>query len=140
MASGKDSYSDEETENLPEELQLLDPSVEREADPGILKVLLETLLLWTTEREGREEMRKRGVYFIVRECHLAVEEEGVREECERLVNILMRDEELEDIESGKGRAGEQRMNVGQGGEMGKEKGSAEEEESDEDDNKVVEIL
>ena len=150
LASGKDNYSDSESESLPEELQLLDPSVEREKDTAILKVLLETLLLWTTEREGREELRQKGVYFVVRELHLGVEDEDVREGAERLVNVLMRDEEgeenvvgrVEEIEAGGGAAREGRMIVGsnveddgEGGGMGKEK-----EESDEDDDKIVEVF
>jgi hypothetical protein len=37
-------------------------------------------------------MRKLQVYPIIRECHAAVEDEGVREACDRFVQILMRDE------------------------------------------------
>lgn len=38
-------------------------------------------------------MRDRGVYLVVRELHLGVEDGGVREGCDRLVQVLMRDEE-----------------------------------------------
>ncbi|KAI4151617.1 MAG: hypothetical protein LQ340_003396 [Diploschistes diacapsis] len=130
LASGADNYSDAEEAQLPDELQLLDASVKREQDVGILRVLLETLLLWTTERRWREELREKGVYYVVRECHLGVVDEVVREDCERLVNVLMRDEEGEEqdrgrraevvgraegIEGGGGPAGEGRMIIGSSG-------------------------
>ena len=62
----------------------------------IVKSHLETLLLLTTTREGREVLRKVKVYPIVRECHLHIEDEEVRDACDRLVQILMRDEEGEE--------------------------------------------
>jgi hypothetical protein len=40
-------------------------------------------------------MRKVGVYPIVRETHLHVEDEDVRDACDRLVQVIMRDEEPE---------------------------------------------
>jgi hypothetical protein len=57
---------------------------------------LETLLLLATTREGRDKMRAINVYPIIRECHLHVDDEGVREACDRLVQLLMRDEEGEE--------------------------------------------
>ena len=128
LASGEDTYSEEETEALPDELQFLDAGVKREVDVGILRVLLETLLLWTTEREGREELRRKGVYYVVRECHLRVEDDEVKESVERLVNVLMRDEagergmgdnvvgRVEEIEEGGGTVSEGRMIMSTSGE------------------------
>ncbi|KAB5511364.1 hypothetical protein GE09DRAFT_1165243 [Coniochaeta sp. 2T2.1] len=45
-------------------------------------------------------MREVKVYPIVRETHLRVDDEGVQEACERLVQILMRDEEDEVARAG----------------------------------------
>jgi len=89
---GTEEYPDEETEAMPDELQLLPPDKVRETDVGILKTHLDTLLLLSTTKEGREALREVSVYPIVRECHLAVEDEGVREACDRVVQVLMRDE------------------------------------------------
>ena len=89
-------------------------------------------------------LRSTGVYFVIRECHLAVEDEGVREGCERLVQVLMRDEEGEEkggevkgmkplgaLDSrGKDRVGEP---------AGRMVTQADLEDSD-DDDKVVEIF
>ena len=122
-----------------------------------MRTHLETLLLLTSTRDGRQEMRSRGVYFVVRELHLGVEDEGVREGCERLVQVLMRDEEGEGEEKERGeekrgmRALGQRGGInGGGGERERDRGGEAgrmvtqadvEEDSDEDeDEKVVEIF
>ncbi|KAF1959814.1 DNA-binding protein-like protein HGH1 [Byssothecium circinans] len=93
---GPEEYSDEDTEGMLDELQLLEPDKERESDVEIMKTHLETLLLLSTTRESRDVLRKVKVYPIVRECHLHVENEDVREACDRVVQILMRKEEGEE--------------------------------------------
>lgn len=60
---------------------------------SIISAHLETLLLLTTTFPGREIMRKTGVYVVVRRLHEEVEDEDVKGLVERLVNVLMRDEE-----------------------------------------------
>jgi hypothetical protein len=60
---------------------------------SIISAHLETLLLLTTTFPGREIMRKSGVYVVIRRLHEEVEDEDVKELVERLVNVLMRDEE-----------------------------------------------
>ncbi|KAH6616794.1 hypothetical protein C7974DRAFT_402455 [Boeremia exigua] len=100
---GSEDYSDEDTDGMLDELQLLEPDKEREPDFEIAKAHLETLLLFTSTREGRDVLRRVKVYPIVRECHLHTEDEGVREACDRVVQILMRDEEGE--ESAEAKAG-----------------------------------
>lgn len=96
LASGADSYKASEEEELPEDLQFLDDSVQREADNLVLCTHLDTLLLLTSARENRDVLRNKGVYYVVRECHLAVENDDVRDACDRLVQVLMRDEEGEE--------------------------------------------
>jgi len=99
---GPEDYSDEDTEGMPEELQLLEPDKEREKDVEIIKIHLETLLLLTTTSEGRNIMRSCKVYPIIRECHLHVDDEGVGEACDRLVQVIMREEEGEGDDKAKG--------------------------------------
>ena len=74
------------------DLQLPPPDKARESDNEIIVTHVETLLLLTSTREGRDKMRESGVYPVIRVLHEAVDSEGVREVCERLVDILMRDE------------------------------------------------
>lgn len=90
---GSEEYSDEDTEGMLDECQLLDPDKEREKLPDIICIHLETLLLLTTTPEGRKKLREVKVYPIVRELHLHVEDSSVREACDRLVQVLARGEE-----------------------------------------------
>ena len=133
---GPDTFTVSESEQLPEELQFLADDKKRDPDLENLKTHLETLLLLTTTRAGREVLRSQGVYLVIRELHQEVEDEGVREGCERLVQVLMRDEE------GEGRVNE--MGVGEEGmAVGEAKGrmvmQREEGDGDEEEE-VVEIF
>lgn len=92
---GPEEYSDDDTEGMMEELQLLPPDKSREPEHDIVLTHLETLLLLTTTREGRDLMREVKVYPIIRELHMHSENEEVREACDRVVQIIMRDEEGE---------------------------------------------
>lgn len=91
--AGPEEFSDEESMSMLPDLQLLPPDKKRDSDNTIITTHLETLLLLTTTREGRDKMRAVQAYPFIRECHLHVEDEGVREACDRLVQVLMRDEE-----------------------------------------------
>ncbi|OAL00448.1 DUF383-domain-containing protein [Phaeosphaeriaceae sp. SRC1lsM3a] len=93
---GPEEYADEDTDGMLDELQLLEPDKERESDVEIMKTHIETLLLLSTTQEARQVLRKVNVYPIIRECHLHVENEDVREACDRVVQILQRREEGEE--------------------------------------------
>ena len=91
------------------ELQYLGAEQVRESNVEILKGLLEAIYLLVTrgdvegarvekKREGKRLVKEAGTYFVIRELHLGVEDEGVREGCERLVDVLM-GEEVEGGES-----------------------------------------
>ena len=90
--AGNEEFDAEDSENMLDELQLLPPDKEREPDDDIVATHLETLLLLTTDREGREILRRKKVYPVIRELHLKREGEKVSEGCERLVDVIMRDE------------------------------------------------
>lgn len=95
--AGSEEFSEDESANMLPDLQLLPPDKSRESDPEILATHLETLLLLTTTREGRDHLRRVSVYPLVRECHAHVKDEGVVEACDRLVQVLMRDEEEQPV-------------------------------------------
>lgn len=99
--AGSETYPDDEMEKMLPDLQLLPPDKERESDSEILVTHLESLTLLTTTREGRDRLRDVQVYPIIRECHMHVKDEAVGEAIERLVNVLMRDEEGEEAQHGK---------------------------------------
>ncbi|KAJ6001677.1 hypothetical protein N7499_002462 [Penicillium canescens] len=93
--AGPEEFSDEDTMDMLPDLQLLPPDKQRDSDNTIVTTHLETLLLMTTTREGRDKMRAVKVYPLIRETHLHVADENVQEACDRLVQVLMRDEEGE---------------------------------------------
>ncbi|EDO15776.1 hypothetical protein Kpol_478p12 [Vanderwaltozyma polyspora DSM 70294] len=93
IASAKDSEIDEEDMfNLPDELQLLPEDKVRDPVPAIVCVHLESILLLCTSNAGREYMRNKSVYPLVRELHKNVENEDIGELCYRIVNMMMRGE------------------------------------------------
>lgn len=93
--AGSEDFTEEESSAMLPDLQLLPPDKARDSDVEIVSTHLETLLLLTTTKEGRTTMRDINVYPLVRECHLHVEDETVRETCDRLVQVLLRDEAKE---------------------------------------------
>lgn len=74
-------------DGMPEEVQLLPPDKERDSDNTIILTHLESLLLLTTTRFGRDYLREKKLYPIVRETHMAVRDEAVEEACDRLVQV-----------------------------------------------------
>ena len=94
-----EEFQGEDSEDLPTEIQLLPETHKREESNSIICTHLESLLLLTTLFPGRDFMRKHGVYVVIRRLHQEVEDEDVRGLVERLVNVLMRDEEkIQDVE------------------------------------------
>lgn len=82
----------EDQESLPEACQLVDENKPREKDSALRLMLVECLLLLCTSHYGRESLRQRGAYIVVREAHLAEPKEQIAEAIVRLVNLLKRDE------------------------------------------------
>ncbi|EWC44216.1 hypothetical protein DRE_06961 [Drechslerella stenobrocha 248] len=99
---GPEEYPDDESLSMPVEVQLLPPDKERESDSSIISTHLESIMLLTTTREARDSLREKQVYSVIREVHLAVEDENVRDICQRLVDVLQRDE-ADDSARGAGR-------------------------------------
>ncbi len=91
VKGGTDFGSDEE--DLLPVLQYLDPDVEREQDSQIRLLILETLLLMTPTKASRDLMRGCGVYPVIKHLHLDETDEACIEAVERIVDMLMREEE-----------------------------------------------
>jgi hypothetical protein len=90
--TGNEEYDADESMDMLPDLQLLSPDKKRDADTTIIQTHIETLTLLTTTRLGRDYMRKVKVYPIIRETHSRVNDPDVHEACDRLVQVLMRDE------------------------------------------------
>ncbi|SGZ57488.1 CIC11C00000000032 [Sungouiella intermedia] len=115
--AGPEESDEDDMFNLPDELQLLPPDKKRDPVDSIIGTHLESLLLLCTTRGMREHLREKSVYPLVRELHKSADSEEVTDLCDRLVQMLMRDEASKDD-----------MDVD------------EEEEDDDDDDKIVEIM
>lgn len=90
--AGNESYDEDDMLAMLPDLQLLPPDKQRDSDPTILQTHVETLTILTTTRPGRELMREIRVYPLIRETHMRVDNEDLREACDRLVQVLARDE------------------------------------------------
>lgn len=104
IASAKDSeIDDEDMFNLPDELQLLPEDKTRDPVPAIICTHLESVLLLCTTKAGREFLRSKSVYPLIRELHKNIEDEDITDLCYRIVNVLMRgepeNEQMEELPS-----------------------------------------
>ncbi|OBA28902.1 hypothetical protein HANVADRAFT_51328 [Hanseniaspora valbyensis NRRL Y-1626] len=90
----QENLSDEEMFNLPDELQFLEEDKKREPEHKIILVYLESILLLCTLKQCRDYLREKSVYPLIRELHkrLGLENNDIEETCNRVVNMLMRDE------------------------------------------------
>ena len=92
--AGPEDLDDEETEALPIDLQYLPPEKTREPDADIRNMLLEAMLQLCATRISRETLRKKKIYPILRELHKWETEDDVKSTCQRLVEIIIRDEDM----------------------------------------------
>ncbi|XP_042353059.1 LOW QUALITY PROTEIN: protein HGH1 homolog [Plectropomus leopardus] len=90
--AGPEELTEEENDGLPVDLQYLPEDKKREEDPDIRKMLLETLLLLTATKAGRDVMKAKNVYPITREFHRWEKDVHVSAACEKLVQVLIGDE------------------------------------------------
>ncbi|XP_056336447.1 protein HGH1 homolog [Danio aesculapii] len=90
--AGPEELSEEENEGLPVDLQYLPEDKRREEDPDIRKMLLETLMLLTATKVGRQILKSKNVYPIMREFHKWEKDPHVISACEKLVQVLIGDE------------------------------------------------
>ncbi|KAM3621007.1 uncharacterized protein V6R79_004862 [Siganus canaliculatus] len=97
--AGPEELSEEENEGLPVDLQYLPEDKKREEDPDIRKMLLETLLLLMATRSGRQTLKDKNVYPVIRELHKWEKNVHVRAACEKLVQILIGDEPAPGMEN-----------------------------------------
>lgn len=90
--AGPEEFDLDAQEQLPDELQFLPQTKQREPDAVLRITHIETLLLLCTTLWGRDYLRTHGVYEVVRALHEQETNDAVLEHIERLVNMLKRDE------------------------------------------------
>jgi hypothetical protein len=90
--AGPEEFDLDAQEQLPDALQFLPQTKQREPDAVLRLTHIETLLLLCTTSWGRDYLRSHGVYEVVRALHEQETNDAVSEHVERVVNMLKRDE------------------------------------------------
>ena len=90
--AGPEEFDLDAQEQLPDALQFLPQTKQREPDAVLRLSHIETLLLLCTTLWGRDYLRTHGVYEVVRALHEQETNDAVSEHVERLVNLLKRGE------------------------------------------------
>jgi len=137
--TGSEEYDEDDMMDMLADLQLLPPDKERDSDLNIIQTHIETLMLLTTTKEVRDYLRKVKVYPIVRETHMRVDNEGVQDACERLVQVLMRDDADTEEEQKSSRVTELEDGDEQAMDVSRKAITASKDDDDDDDNEIVEV-
>ncbi|XP_064297999.1 protein HGH1 homolog [Phalacrocorax carbo] len=90
--AGPEEFPEDEMERLPADLQYLPQDKQREEEPDIRKMLLEAIMLLTATKAGRNIVREKGTYLVLRELHRWEREPDVLAACEKLIQVLIGDE------------------------------------------------
>ncbi len=90
--AGPEEFDLDAQEQLPDALQFLPQTKQREPDAVLRLTHIETLLLLCTTLWGRDYLRTHGVYEVIRALHEQETNDAVSEHVERLVNLLKRAE------------------------------------------------
>ncbi|KAJ2572898.1 Protein hgh1 [Coemansia sp. RSA 1836] len=92
---GPEEFDMDDMEAMPEEVQLLGDDKKRESDPKLRTTLLEAINLLCSTHYGRETLRAKKVYPILREMHKVETDETCSDLNHRAVQLLMGDESSE---------------------------------------------
>jgi hypothetical protein len=89
---GNEEYSDEDMMGMPSALQFQPSTKERESDVAVRHLLVECLMLLMVKRRGRELLRERKVYPIMRELEKTESDATIKELIYSIVDLLLRKE------------------------------------------------
>ncbi|CED83228.1 Uncharacterized conserved protein [Phaffia rhodozyma] len=82
----------DDMEKLPSALQFQPEDKQREQDGVLRLTCVEILLLLCTSLRGRNQLRDRGAYVVIKFAHKAETDEKIADQMYRLVNLLQREE------------------------------------------------
>ncbi|PIA17143.1 DUF383/DUF384 domain-containing protein [Coemansia reversa NRRL 1564] len=96
---GPEEFDMEDMEAMPEEIQFLGDDKKREPDPKLRATLLEAINLLCTTFYGRNVLRSKNVYYVLREAHKVETDETCVDLNERAVQLIKGDEGTDTQES-----------------------------------------
>eukprot|EP01125_Pyxidicula_operculata_P002069 TRINITY_DN12022_c0_g1_i1.p1 TRINITY_DN12022_c0_g1~~TRINITY_DN12022_c0_g1_i1.p1 ORF type:complete len:382 (-),score=89.62 TRINITY_DN12022_c0_g1_i1:23-1168(-) len=85
---GPEQLKSDETENLPSKLKAVPSSKEREKDTEIKSMIIDCLLLLTSTKDGRDFLKKKDIYPIIREYDSVEENQEISSNIFNLLNII----------------------------------------------------
>ena len=97
--AGPEEFDDEDNEKLPEDLQYLPEDKEREPDPDLRHMLVETVFKLCTSKKCREFVRSKNTYVICRELHKWEKDRKVDLAIQKLVDLLIGDDDGKNLDS-----------------------------------------
>jgi hypothetical protein len=96
VLAGPEPLGEDEKKGMHPSVYRLGEKKKREIDQQVRLAAVECLLLLCTTRNGRNDLRKKKVYPIVRNAHLVEQVEEIGDQIYKLVDFLIRDEEGEE--------------------------------------------
>jgi len=93
------TITEEEMDSLPVDLQYLDEEKKVESDVDIRIMLLESLTQLCATKSGREQLREKNIYVILRELHKTEKDRACLLAVENLVDILIKREDEINVEN-----------------------------------------
>jgi len=94
---GPEVYSPEEIAQLPNKIKQVPADKKREADPEICAMTADCLLLLASTKFGRETMRAKQVYLIIRDYDKVEEDQEISQTLYSIVNLLKGLDEAQDV-------------------------------------------
>lgn len=96
LLAGPEPLDEEDKAGMHPSVYRLGDKKKRENDRHVRLYAVDSLLLLCTTRNGRNELRRKKVYPIVRNAHLVEPDEEIGDQIYKLVDFLIRDEEGEE--------------------------------------------
>lgn len=96
ILAGPEPLDEEDKLGMHPSVYRLGEKKKREQDKQVRLAAVDCLLLLCTTRNGRNDLRRKKVYPIVRNAHLVEPEEEIGDQIYKLVDFLIRDEEGEE--------------------------------------------
>ncbi|XP_078729669.1 protein HGH1 homolog isoform X1 [Lampetra fluviatilis] len=90
--AGPEELDEKDMEGLPIDLQYLPEDKQRENDPDIRRMLIDAIMLLAATSKGRQVLKEKNAYVILRELHKWEEDLQARTACENLLQVLIGDE------------------------------------------------
>lgn len=96
--AGPEELDEDDNEKLPDDLQYLPDDKTREEDPDLRAMLVETVFKLCSTQKCREYIRSKNAYVILRELHKWEKDKKVELAIQKLIDLLIGDDEGKDLE------------------------------------------